>query len=72
MKTYALCFSVYTYNRAELSKMSDEEKYELASAASTAGYDEASVLTLDELSEMINDDAINFVNLWVYFVTRPE
>ena len=49
MKTYALCFSVYAYNRAELSKMSDEEKYELASVASTVGYDEASVLTLDDL-----------------------
>ena len=72
MKTYALCFSVYTYNRAELSKMSDEEKYELASTASNAGYDDASVLTLDELSERINDDAIDFVDLWVYFVTKPE
>ena len=69
METYAVCFSVYAYNRDELSKMSDKEKYELASVASTVGYDEASVLTLDQLSEMINDDAIDFINLWVYFVS---
>ena len=69
MTTYALCFSVYAYNRAELSKMSDQEKYDLAHVASNFGYDEAEVLTLDKLSEMINDDAIDFTNTWVYFVT---
>ena len=68
MKTYAVCFDAYTYKRDELSKLSDKEKYDLASVASTVGYDEAQVLELGELSELINDDSIDFVNSWVYFV----
>ena len=68
MKTFAVCFDAYTYKRDELSKLSDKEKYDLASVASTVGYDEAQVLELGELSELINDDSIDFVNSWVYFV----
>lgn len=68
MKTFAVCFDAYTYKRDELSKLSDKEKYDLASVASTVGYDEAQVLELNELSGLINDDMIDFVNSWVYFV----
>ena len=68
MKTFAVCFDAYTYKRDELSKLSDKEKYDLASVVSTVGYDEAQVLELGELSELINDDSIDFVNSWVYFV----
>ena len=68
MKVFAVCFDAYTYNREELAKMSDKEKYDSASAASTFGYDEAQILELGELSGLINDDMIDFVNTWVYFV----
>jgi hypothetical protein len=67
-KTYALIFSIDCYEREELAKMSQTELYELASVASTVGYDEASVLTLDELSYKINEDIISFDNCWLYFV----
>ena len=49
--------------------MSDSEKYELACTASSVGYDEASVLSLDEFSRLLNDEGINMNNVWVYFVT---
>ena len=58
-KTYALTFSIDCYEREELAKMSHKELYELASAASTVGYDEANVLSLDELSYKINEDMIS-------------
>ena len=68
METKALLFSIDSYEREELAKMSDRELYELASVASTVGYDEASVLSLDELSWKINDDMISLDNVWLYFV----
>jgi len=68
MKTYALLFSADSYNRDELVKMSDREKYDLANIASNFGYDEADILTLDELSEKVNDDEISLINSWLYFV----
>lgn len=68
METKALLFSIDCYERDELAKMSDNELYELASVASTVGYDEASVLSLDELSCRVNDDEISVDNSWLYFV----
>lgn len=68
-KTYALTFSIDCYEREELAKMSHKELYELASAASTVGYDEANVLSLDELSYKINEDMISLDSCWLYFVT---
>ena len=68
MKTFALLFSIDAYEREELAKMNDKELYELASVASTVGYDEADVLTLDELSFKINEDQISLDNSWLYFV----
>lgn len=67
-KTYALTFSIDCYEREELAKMSHKELYELASAASSVGYNEASVMTLDELSYKINEDIISLDNCWLYFV----
>lgn len=69
MKTYALLFSIDAYEREDLARMSQKELYDLASAASTVGYDEASVLTLDELSFKVNEDKINLDSSWLYFVT---
>lgn len=66
--TKALLFSIDCYERDELAKMNDKELYELASAASTVGYDEADVLSLDELSFKINEDMISLDNVWLYFV----
>lgn len=68
MKTFAVLFSIACYERDELAKMNDKELYELASVASTVGYDEADVLTLDELSFKINEDIISLDNSWLYFV----
>lgn len=68
MKTFALLFSIEAYEREDLAKMNDKELYELASVASTVGYDEADVLTLDELSFKINEDQISLDNSWLYFV----
>lgn len=48
--------------------MNDKELYELASVASTVGYDETSVLSLDELSWKINEDIISLDSSWLYFV----
>ena len=69
MKTLALLFSIYAYEREELAKMTEQELYELASVASNVGYDEASVLTLDELSCKVNEDNISLENVWLYFVS---
>ena len=69
MKTYALLFSIDNYEREDLEKMSAQELYDTASAASTVGYGETSVLTLDGLSYNVNEDRISFDNSWLYFVT---
>ena len=69
MKTLALLFSIYAYEREELAKMTEQELYDLASVASNVGYDEASVLTLDELSCKVNEDMISLENVWLYFVS---
>lgn len=69
MKTFALIFSVYAYQRDELEKMTEKELYDLASVAMTVGYDEASVLTLEEFSAIANNDEISLDNVWLYFVS---
>lgn len=69
METKAVIFSIYAYEREELAKMSQQELYDLASVASTVGYDEADVMTLDELSYKVNEDKISLDNVWLYFVT---
>lgn len=68
METKALLFNIDSYEREELAKMSNDELYELAWVASSFGYDEASVLSLSELSYKINEDMISLDNCWLYFV----
>lgn len=68
-KTYALLFSIDCYEREELAKMSQKELFDLAHVASNFGYDEADVLTLDDLSYKVNEDKISLDNSWLYFVT---
>lgn len=69
MKTFALLFSVYAYQRDELEKMTAQELYDLAHVACSLGYDEASVLTLEEFSTMANNAEIHLSNVWLYFVS---
>lgn len=69
MKTLVLMFSVYAYHRDELEKMSSEELFNLAFVSSTFGYDEASVLTLEEFSTMANNREIQLGNVWLYFIS---
>lgn len=69
MKTFALLFQIDCYEREELAKMTEQELYDLASVASNVGYDEADVLTLDELSYKVNEDKISLDNVWLYFVS---
>ena len=69
MKTYALLFSIYVYERADLEKMSAQEKYELACVAAAFGYEEADVLTLDAFEEKVNNERITLDSCWLYFVT---
>ena len=69
MKTLVLMFSVYAYQRDELEKMSSEELFNLAFVASSLGYDEASVMTLEEFSTMANSGEIELGNVWLYFVS---
>jgi hypothetical protein len=68
MQTYALLFSADSYEREELAKMTDKERFNLANIAANFGYKEADILSLDELSEKVNDDAIDMTNSWLYFV----
>ena len=69
MKTFALLFSIDAYEREELEKMTAQELYDLASVAGAVGYDEASVMTLEEFSTMANNDEISLDNAWLYFVS---
>ena len=72
MKTLVLMFSVYAYQKDELEKMSSEELFNLAFVASTFGYDEASVLTLEEFSTKANNKEIQLGNVWLYFISINE
>lgn len=69
MKTLVLTFSVYAYQRDELEKMSSEELFNLAFVSSSFGYDEASVMTLEEFSTMANNGELQLGNVWLYFVS---
>lgn len=70
MKTFALLFSIDVYEREELAKLTAQELYDLAIMAANVGYDEASVLTLDELSYKVNEDIISLDNVWLYFINQ--
>ena len=61
----ALLFDIDRYDRSDLNKMNENELYGLAMSGDLYT---TQVLSLDELQERINDDAIEFQNHWVYFI----
>ena len=63
--TKALLFDIDRYDRGDLNKMNENELYGLAMSGDLYA---TQVLSLDELQERINDDAIDFQNHWVYFI----
>jgi hypothetical protein len=69
METKVLVFSADLFDRSELEMMSDKEKYEYASVASTIANDEADVLSLKAFETMSNNEEIFLDNSWIYFVT---
>ena len=71
MKTYALSFSIDTYPQLdELKKMSSEELFDLAWTASAFDNGDANVLTLEEFSNMVNNDMISTEFSWLFFVNK--
>ena len=73
MTTYALLFGIDTYPQLdELKKMSSEELFDLAWTASTFDDGYASALTLEEFSNMVNNDSISTEFSWLFFVNREE
>lgn len=69
MATYAILISrVYMFD--ELRAMSSEELFDFASTASRVGYDEASVLTLEEFTNKVNNDEITIEFSWLFFVNK--
>lgn len=68
----ALLFGIDNYDKCELDSMNAKELYELASTASTIGYDEACVLSLEELADRVNSDAISVDQSWLYFVNLED
>lgn len=72
MTTYAILIS-RNYMFDELRALSSEELFDFASTASCVGYDgEASVLTLEEFTNMVNNDEITTDGSWLFFVNREE
>lgn len=62
----ALLFDIHKYNRFELAKMNENELYGLAMNGEPY---QTQVLYLDELQERINDDAIDFQDYWLFFIS---
>ena len=63
----ALLFDIYKYNRFELAKMSDSQLYELAYNGSFI--EQAQMMSLDEFQEALNDEEVDVVNNWVFFIS---
>jgi hypothetical protein len=62
--TKALLFDIHKYDRYNLDRMNENELYGLA----MKGEDYATqVLTLEELSDGLNDQTINIDRYWLYF-----
>lgn len=72
MKTYALLFSVDTYQLDELKKMNSDELFDLALTSSTLDDGNAIILTLEEFSDLVNADKISTEFSWLFFVNREE
>lgn len=62
-----LCFSSDNYNLAELESMTEAERYDLAHAASSFGYDEADILSLRKYQKLFNEGTINADGVYIFF-----
>ena len=62
-----LIFDSDWYNLEELQKMTDFERYDLASTAKSTGSDDTEVLTLAEFQKLYNNDTINTIDSFIFF-----
>lgn len=61
----ALLFDIDKYDRYNLDRMNEYELYGLAMRGEEH---ETQVLTLEELSDALNDQTINIDGYWLYFI----
>lgn len=71
MEIRALVFNSGTYERADLSKMTEKELYELYQQDEKSGMAQVQCYTLDEFSEAFNDEEVSDQD-WLYFVDLDE
>ena len=62
-----LIFCSDWYNLEELQKMTDLERYELASTAKSTGSDDTEILSLSEFQKLFNDGTINTIDTYIFF-----
>ena len=62
-----LIFCSDWYNLEELQKMTDFERYNLASTAKSTGSDDTEVLTLAEFQKLFNDGDIFTIDTYIFF-----
>lgn len=67
MEIKVLVFSSDNYDLADLESMTAKDRYELASTAKSAGYDETDVLTLAEYQDLFNSGAISPESCYIFF-----
>ena len=67
-KIYVCTFAIASYMMSDLEKMSDSEKYDLASMAKMLEDNDADVVTLQEFQDLCNADYFNLNTSWVFFV----
>ena len=67
-----LIFCSDWYNLEELQKMTDFERYNLASTAKSTGSDDTEVLTLAEFQKLFNDGDIFTIDTYFSFIWRLE
>ena len=62
-----LIFCSDWYNLEELQKMTDFERYDLASTAKSTGSDDTEILSLSEYQKLYNNDTINTIDTYIFF-----
>jgi len=62
-----LIFCSDWYNLEELQKMTDFERYDLASTAKSTGSDDTEILSLSEFQKLFNDGTINTIDTYIFF-----
>lgn len=62
-----LIFDCYNYSLDELQKMTDFERYDLASTAKSTGSDDTDILGLSEFQVLYNGDNINTIDTYIFF-----